>query len=72
MQGKRDEEAVQRALATNLAVERLWMGVGDKPGKLGKKEGELQQNIKKLERVLYELSLLKATGRKVCVQSQLS
>jgi hypothetical protein len=38
-------------------------------GKLGKKESELQQNIKKLERVLYELSLLKATGRKVQTES---
>jgi hypothetical protein len=33
-QGQRDEEAVRRALATDLAVQRLWASVGDKPGEL--------------------------------------
>jgi hypothetical protein len=35
------------------------------PSKLAKKEGALRTNIKKIEHVLYELSLVKATGRNV-------
>jgi hypothetical protein len=38
-------------------------------GKLGKKEGELNTNVKKMESVLYDLSLVKATGRKVQAES---
>lgn len=32
---------------------------------LSKKDSELRTNVKKLEHVLYELSLIKATGRQV-------
>ena len=32
---------------------------------LSKKEGALRTNVKKLEHILYELSLVKASGRKV-------
>ena len=34
------------------------------PGRMGKKAGALRNNVKKLEHVLYELSLLKGTGRR--------
>ena len=33
------------------------------PSKLAKKEGALRTNVKKMEHVLYELSLVKTTGR---------
>jgi len=64
----RDEEKVRASLACALTVQRVWMNLG-LTGKLGKKEGELNTNVKKMESVLYDLSLVKATGRKVQAES---
>jgi hypothetical protein len=61
---KRDTVAVRESLAADLSVQDALMRLG-LPGKLGKKEEMLRTNVKKLEHVLYELSLIKASGRKV-------
>lgn len=63
---KRDTDAVEASLAADLTVQDVLMRLG-LPGKLSKKEGALRTNVKKLEHVLYELSIVKATGRKVTV-----
>lgn len=61
---RRDDAAVRECLAADLSVQDALMKLG-LPGKLGKKESMLKTNVKKLEHVLYELSLIKASGRKV-------
>lgn len=61
---KRDDVTVRKSLAAVLAVQDALMRVG-LPAKLSKKADELKSNVKKLEHVLYELSLVKATGRSV-------
>ena len=64
---RRDEEAVRGALAADQACLKAWteLGVG---GKLGKKEGALKQNTKKVEGLLYDLSIVKAGGVKSSVE----
>eukprot|EP00037_Helgoeca_nana_P011256 m.100943 g.100943 ORF g.100943 m.100943 type:complete len:337 (-) comp20708_c0_seq7:123-1133(-) len=61
---RRDQPKVEQALAAALTVQDALMCLG-MPSKLAKKEGALRTNIKKIEHVLYELSLVKATGRNV-------
>jgi predicted translin family RNA/ssDNA-binding protein len=58
---KRDEEGVQACLDTNLSILMALEGV-KLPGKLSKKMDPLKESVKKLETVLYELSLIKAKG----------
>ena len=62
---QRDKVAVEKALAADLTVEVAMIHLGTcMPGKMNKKSSALRNNVKKLEHVLYELSLLKGTGRK--------
>eukprot|EP00035_Acanthoeca_spectabilis_P023533 m.449761 g.449761 ORF g.449761 m.449761 type:complete len:468 (+) comp19872_c0_seq1:1017-2420(+) len=61
---RRDQPQVEKALAAALTVQDALMSLG-MPSKLAKKEGALRSNIKKMEHVLYELSLVKASGRNV-------
>ena len=62
---RRDRAAVENALAADLTVEAALIHLGTSvPGRMGKKAGALRNNVKKLEHVLYELSLLKGTGRR--------
>ena len=59
----RDRDAVMRALSADLLVETALIKLGDSvPGRMQKKAGALRNNVKKLEHVLYELSLLKGSG----------
>ena len=61
----RNRAAVENALAADLTVEAALIHLGTSvPGRMGKKVGALRNNVKKLEHVLYELSLLKGTGRR--------
>lgn len=53
----RDVKAVQFALVTNMTVMTLLEGLA-LPYNLGKKLGPLNQSVKKLEQMLYELSLV--------------
>ena len=62
---QRDKEAVEKALVADLTVEAAMIHLGTSmPGKMNKKNYALHGNVKKLEHVLYELSLLKGTGKK--------
>jgi predicted translin family RNA/ssDNA-binding protein len=62
---QRNKVAVEKALAADLTVEASMILLGTAmPGKMNKKSSALRNNVKKLEHVLYELSLLKGTGRK--------
>jgi len=61
---KRNDEKVRLSLAADLAVQDVFMKLG-LPSKLSKKESALRTNVKKLEHIMYELSLVKASGRKV-------
>eukprot|EP00041_Stephanoeca_diplocostata_P026469 m.714827 g.714827 ORF g.714827 m.714827 type:complete len:515 (-) comp22973_c1_seq1:413-1957(-) len=61
---KRDDARVRKSLAAVLAVEEALTSL-NLSGKYGKKASELRNNVKKLEVVLYELSLVKASGRNV-------
>ncbi|GMH52814.1 hypothetical protein TrRE_jg8380, partial [Triparma retinervis] len=58
---KRDREGVQGCLDTNLSVLYALEGL-HLPGKLNKKMDPLRGSVKKLENVLYELSLIQAKG----------
>lgn len=61
---KRDAESVKRALRTDLCVMEAMMQVGSLVPKMSKKSGAVETNMKKLEVLLYELSLVKGTKRK--------
>ena len=58
---KRDREGVQGCLDTNLSVLYALEGL-HLPGKLHKKMDPLRGSVRKLENVLYELSLIEAKG----------
>ena len=61
---QRNKVAVEKALAADLTVEASMILLGTAmPGKMNKKSSALRNNVKKLEHVLYELSLLKGTGK---------
>jgi predicted translin family RNA/ssDNA-binding protein len=62
---QRDKEAVEKALSADLTVEAAMILLDTAmPGKMNKKVGALRNNVKKLEQLLYELSLLTGTGKK--------
>ena len=68
---QRDTESVKKALSADLTVEAAMIQLGTSmPGKMNKKAGALKNNVKKLEHVLYELSLLKGTGKKTVTASK--
>ena len=68
---KRDSDSVQRCLETNLSIlfsletlQRFPSG-----SYVHKKMDQLKRTVEKLERMLYELSLVQATGRQIQVDS---
>ena len=63
---RRDQDAVRTSLAAMLAVQEGIFFLGDSArGSLSKKESALKSNVKKCEHLMYELSLVKASGRNV-------
>lgn len=63
---RRDQDAVRSSLAAMLAVQEGIFFLGESArGSLSKKESALKANIKKCEHLMYELSLVKASGRNV-------
>jgi len=69
----RNAQAVTLCLETNLSILLSLQGLSRFPsgGSLGKKMNPLRMSVEKLERMLYELSLVEATGgtRKIVVDS---
>ena len=69
----RNTKAVTLCLETNLSILLSLQGLSRFPsgGSLGKKMNPLRMSVEKLERMLYELSLVEATGgtRKIVVDS---
>ena len=69
----RNTQAVTLCLETNLSILLSLQGLSRFPsgGSLGKKMNPLRMSVEKLERMLYELSLVEATGgtRKIAVES---
>jgi len=67
----RDTQAVTLCLETNLSILLSLQGLSRFPsgGSVGKKMNPLRMSVEKLERMLYELSLVEATGgtRKITV-----
>eukprot|EP00039_Didymoeca_costata_P029753 m.26234 g.26234 ORF g.26234 m.26234 type:complete len:456 (-) comp7778_c0_seq2:2170-3537(-) len=61
---RRNEKAVMEALAADLAVQDFFLALGSPP-RFSKKEQAIRTNIKKVEHLAYEVSLVKATGRQV-------
>lgn len=62
---ERDAHAVTHALMTCLRIQDLTLSLGDvAPHKLTKKFNDVNRNVSKLEKVLYDLTLVKGTGRK--------
>lgn len=59
---QRDEEAVKLCLGTNRSVLTALQMMERFPKDIGKKMGQLQQSVEKLERILYEMSLSEAAG----------
>ena len=70
---RRNTQAVTLCLETNLSILLSLQGLSRFPsgGSLGKKMNPLRMSVEKLERMLYELSLVEATGgtRKIAVDS---
>lgn len=63
----RDRENVMNCLETNIAVLYAMESLGKVPGSIGKKIDPLRRTVEKQERMLYELSLVEATGRNTIV-----
>jgi predicted translin family RNA/ssDNA-binding protein len=59
----RDSKGVQFCLSTNLSILFAMESLKRFPGQIGKKMGALRNSVEKLEKMLYELSLVEATGR---------
>ena len=60
---KRDKTSVQLCLETNKSVYNSLRLIGRLPSFLGKKKNTLKISVEKLERMMYELSLMELTGR---------
>jgi predicted translin family RNA/ssDNA-binding protein len=58
----RDVESVRRCLATNSAIVSELQCMGRLPGNVSKKMDTSRTSVRKLERILYELSLSEAAG----------
>ena len=63
---RRDEAAVRAALTTDHACLQAWMAL-QVGGKLAKKEGAIKTNTRKVEGLLYDLSVVRAGGKKASV-----
>ena len=61
---ERDASAVREALASAVAVQAALLALGDAlPRAVGKKLDALRTSVRKLEQLLYELSLVQRSGR---------
>ena len=63
----RDKENVKNCLETNMSILYAMESLGKIPGNIGKKIDPLRRTVEKQERMLYELSLVEATGRNTIV-----
>jgi len=61
---KRDRDAVKVCLDTNRSMYMALKMIGRLPGNCNKKVNALSKSVEKLERVMYELSLMEMTGRR--------
>jgi len=61
----RDEDQVGFCLMTVMNVLYAMESLERLPGGVGKKMGQLRSTVEKIEKMMYELSLTKATGRNV-------
>mmetsp|Transcript_6212 Transcript_6212/g.8158 ORF Transcript_6212/g.8158 Transcript_6212/m.8158 type:complete len:548 (+) Transcript_6212:50-1693(+) len=64
----RDAPGVRLCLETNKSIMVAILTMERTPAGTGKKMGALEQSIKKLEKMLYELSLVEATGRNIATE----
>ena len=61
---QRDDAAVREVLVTAVAVQSTLLAAGDTlPRSTAKKMDALKQAVRKLEQLLYELSLVQRSGR---------
>ena len=60
----RDRDSVKLCLDTNKSMYMAMKMVGRLPGSTAKKVQALSRSVEKLERMMYELSLMEMTGRK--------
>lgn len=58
----RDGEGVKLCLATNKSILTALQMMERFPREIGKKMGQLERSVEKLERILYEMSLSEAAG----------
>lgn len=63
----RDLQNVKLCMETNMSILFALESLSTFPGNLGKKLDPLRRTVEKQERMLYELSLVQATGRKTTV-----
>ncbi len=61
---KRDRDAVKLCLDTNRSMYMALKMIGRLPGNCNKKVNALSKSVEKLERIMYELSLMEMTGRR--------
>jgi predicted translin family RNA/ssDNA-binding protein len=61
----RDEDQVGFCLVTVMNVLYAMESLERLPGGVGKKMGQLRSTVEKMEKMMYELSLTKATGRNI-------
>lgn len=66
---KRDKKSVQLCLETNKKIYNLLSMVGEVPNVVGKKKNALKVSVEKLERIMYECSLLEMACRKEYVST---
>ncbi|KAL7536333.1 hypothetical protein ACHAXR_007913 [Thalassiosira sp. AJA248-18] len=62
----RDKESVKLCLDSNKSIYMTLKILGKLPKNISKKMGMVSKSVEKLERVLYEQSLMEMTGRKEC------
>ena len=60
----RDKESVALCLESNKSIYMTLKMLGKLPKNISKKMGMVSKSVEKLERVLYEQSLMEMTGRK--------
>lgn len=60
----RDKESVKLCLDSNKSIHQTLKMLGKLPKNISKKMGMVAKSVEKLERVLYEQSLMEMTGRK--------
>ncbi len=66
----RDSDSVKLCLHTNSCILNAIQSLERLPPAIGKKVDQLGKSVEKLERMLYEMSLSDATGRKVATNAE--